>query len=225
MELDAKIRHFLSKKPAESENSENLELDNLLTENGNNNKFRAKASVAVILFQQQNSINVLLTKRSETLRSHPGETAFPGGKQDPEDSQNSDLDPEVVCALREMNEEIGLAKNMVKKLDVPMCKQISKYGILVTPVVFELDKSVVETLPAPGVPFDESLVGGDFFKINSDEVDCLFHLPLDVFMRKSYLVHASWWEWEDELGMDFIKFNFTSRFLNCPVVSGLTMRF
>ena len=106
MELDAKLRQFLEKKPAESAKNENLELDNLLTENGN--KFRAKASVAVILFQYQNSINVLLTKRSETLRSHPGETAFPGGKQDPEDSQNSDFDSEVTCALREMNEEIGL---------------------------------------------------------------------------------------------------------------------
>merc|ERR1712150_159908 len=103
----------------------------------------------------------------------------------------------------------------------PMCKQISKHGILVTPVVFELDKKVVECLPAPGVPFNENLVAGDYFKINSDEVDCVFHLPLDVFLRKSYLKHAKWWEWENDLGIDYIYFKFDSRFVNCPVVSGL----
>jgi 8-oxo-dGTP pyrophosphatase MutT (NUDIX family) len=46
---------------------------------------------------------VLLTQRSWKLRSHPGEVALPGGKQDPEDEKD-----DVITALRETKEEVGL---------------------------------------------------------------------------------------------------------------------
>ncbi len=178
-------------------------------------KPRGAHAVKVIIFQYKNSTNVLLTKRSEKLRSHPGETAFPGGKQDPEDTD------ELACALRETNEEIGIDKSLLNALDIKMCKQISKHGILVTPVIFELDKSVVDCLPAPGVPFNEN---NKFFTMNFDEVDCVFHLPLDVFLKKSYLKKCYWWEWDnlEGVGIHYTYFNFSSRFQYCPVVSGLT---
>jgi 8-oxo-dGTP pyrophosphatase MutT (NUDIX family) len=46
--------------------------------------------------------DVVLTERSRTLRSHPGQVSFPGGALDPED------DGPVGAALREAEEEVGL---------------------------------------------------------------------------------------------------------------------
>jgi 8-oxo-dGTP pyrophosphatase MutT (NUDIX family) len=44
---------------------------------------------------------VLLTHRPLTMRSHPGQAAFPGGKLDPGEDA-------VAAALREANEELGI---------------------------------------------------------------------------------------------------------------------
>ena len=46
--------------------------------------------------------DVVLTERAHTLRSHPGQVSFPGGRIDPED------DGSVAAALREAEEEVGL---------------------------------------------------------------------------------------------------------------------
>ena len=46
--------------------------------------------------------DVVLTERAHTLRSHPGQVSFPGGKVDPGD------DGSVGAALREAEEEVGL---------------------------------------------------------------------------------------------------------------------
>ncbi|HEV7753681.1 MAG TPA: CoA pyrophosphatase [Baekduia sp.] len=47
--------------------------------------------------------SVVLTRRRDDLRRHGGEISFPGGRQDPED------DDLCTTALREAEEEIGLA--------------------------------------------------------------------------------------------------------------------
>ncbi len=47
-------------------------------------------------------LDVLLLARADTLRSHPGQVAFPGGRVDPDD------DGPVGAALREAQEETGL---------------------------------------------------------------------------------------------------------------------
>ena len=46
--------------------------------------------------------DVVLTERAHTLRSHPGQVSFPGGRVDPDD------DGSVGAALREAEEEVGL---------------------------------------------------------------------------------------------------------------------
>ncbi|WP_135502725.1 CoA pyrophosphatase [Roseovarius aestuariivivens] len=51
-----------------------------------------------------------LTKRSSSLKHHPGQVAFPGGKQDEGDA---DI---VATALREASEEIGLHPDNVEVL-------------------------------------------------------------------------------------------------------------
>jgi 8-oxo-dGTP pyrophosphatase MutT (NUDIX family) len=45
---------------------------------------------------------LILTRRNESLRKHPGQIAFAGGRADPED------DGPVATALREAHEEIGM---------------------------------------------------------------------------------------------------------------------
>jgi 8-oxo-dGTP pyrophosphatase MutT (NUDIX family) len=64
---------------------------------------RTDAAVLVPLFLDDDGRpSVVLTRRREDLRRHPGEISFPGGRQDPEDA---DL---CATALREAQEEIGL---------------------------------------------------------------------------------------------------------------------
>ena len=43
------------------------------------------AAVLVLLYERNGQIRVLLTTRSKKLRSHPGQTALPGGKCDESD--------------------------------------------------------------------------------------------------------------------------------------------
>ncbi|MER2508972.1 MAG: CoA pyrophosphatase [Amaricoccus sp.] len=65
------------------------------------------ASVLVPLIERGAGINIILTRRAAHLRHHPGQIAFPGGRQDPTDPTPLD------AALREAREEIGLAREQV----------------------------------------------------------------------------------------------------------------
>lgn len=70
---------------------------------------RTDAAVLVPLFlDSAGAPRVVLTRRREDLRRHPGEISFPGGRRDPEDA---DL---CATALREAHEEIGLAPDGVE---------------------------------------------------------------------------------------------------------------
>ena len=61
------------------------------------------AAVLVALFEVDGDTHVILTKRPETMPSHQGEIAFPGGKHDPAiDATLADT------ALREAHEEVDL---------------------------------------------------------------------------------------------------------------------
>ena len=64
---------------------------------------KEKGKAASVLVLISNDEQVLLTRRSLHLRSHPGQVALPGGKQDDEDNKD-----DVVTALRETKEEVGL---------------------------------------------------------------------------------------------------------------------
>ena len=74
-------------------------------------------------------LDVLLLSRAATLRAHPGQVAFPGGRVDPDD------DGPIAAALREAHEETGLDPDGVDVLgeltDVPLA--FSQH--LVTPVL------------------------------------------------------------------------------------------
>jgi 8-oxo-dGTP pyrophosphatase MutT (NUDIX family) len=86
------------------------------------------ASVLVPLVQRPNGLTVLLTQRTAHLTDHAGQISFPGGRA--EDYDNDAID----TALRESEEEIGLARQHVDVLGV-LPNYLTGTGYCVTPVV------------------------------------------------------------------------------------------
>jgi 8-oxo-dGTP pyrophosphatase MutT (NUDIX family) len=62
----------------------------------------AEAAVLVPVFSRDGEPHVLMTRRRDDLRLHPGQISFPGGRIDPGDADAQ------AAALREAEEEIGL---------------------------------------------------------------------------------------------------------------------
>jgi 8-oxo-dGTP pyrophosphatase MutT (NUDIX family) len=71
---------------------------------------------------------LILTLRPETMRKHPGQISFPGGRIDPGD------DGPVAAALREAEEEIGLPPSAVEVIGLADVYR-TVTGFEVTPVV------------------------------------------------------------------------------------------
>ncbi len=110
------------------------------------------AGVLVAVSLAGGAPGVILTKRSSALKHHPGQIAFPGGKQD-----DSDADV-VATARREAFEEIGLPGDQVRVLGrLPEHETIT--GFRVTPVVGLVEHDF-DVVPEPG------------------EVDEVFQVPL-----------------------------------------------
>ena len=87
----------------------------------------AHAAVLVPLVEHDEGVTVLLTRRADTLRSHTGQVAFPGGRCDP-----GELPWET--ALREAQEEVGLDPGHVTIAGLSSGYQ-TRTGYDITPVV------------------------------------------------------------------------------------------
>lgn len=99
---------------------------------------------------------VILTQRPETMRKHPGQVAFPGGRVDPEDA---DL---VAAALREAHEEVALPASSVDIIGLTdPYRTITGYKV--TPVIGV-------------IPPDIDLAA------NESEVAAIFEAPLDFLL-------------------------------------------
>ena len=85
------------------------------------------AAVLIGLIERDHGLNVLLTRRSDNLRNHTGQTALPGGRQDPGEAP-------VDTALREAHEEVGLEPRFVAPVGLSTPYQTGT-GYLITPVV------------------------------------------------------------------------------------------
>jgi 8-oxo-dGTP pyrophosphatase MutT (NUDIX family) len=119
------------------------------------------ASVLVPLVERGPELNMILTRRASALRHHPGQIAFPGGKQNAADATPLD------AALREAREEIGLDPARVEVLGS-----------------FEGHETVTDFAVTPFV----GLIGADFMPVlDRREVDEVFEIPLAFLLDSANL--------------------------------------
>lgn len=114
------------------------------------------AAVLIPVVDYGDHTRMILTKRTEKLRSHSGQISFPGGRIDA-----TDPTPEF-AAMREAEEEIGLTPDYVDVVG-RMPDYVSGSGFRIAPIL-----AVVR----PGFSL----------KINEDEVDDAFEVPLGFLM-------------------------------------------
>ncbi|MEO0486799.1 MAG: CoA pyrophosphatase [Pseudomonadota bacterium] len=124
---------------------------------------------AAVLLLITPGAEVVLTKRSPQLKHHPGQIAFPGGKQDDTDA---DL---LACALREAQEEIGLDPARVEPIGtLPSHETVT--GFQVSPEVALLTREQ---------PFTPS----------EGEVAEVFRVPLShVLEPENFLIQGRIWQ-------------------------------
>lgn len=91
------------------------------------------AAVLILFGEDDRGPDVLLTRRADTLGSHPGQVAFPGGGAEPGD------DGPVGTALREAVEEVGLDPSGVRPVALLPRLLVPVSGFRVTPVVAHWD--------------------------------------------------------------------------------------
>jgi 8-oxo-dGTP pyrophosphatase MutT (NUDIX family) len=87
------------------------------------------SAVLILLFPLKDKIHLCLIRRPSTMKNHAGQIAFPGGKREKEDA---DL---VQTALREAQEEIGIAAQTVEILGQLSTVYVQISDFLITPVV------------------------------------------------------------------------------------------
>ncbi len=86
------------------------------------------AAVLIPVIPRKDGPTALLTQRPDTMASHPGQVAFPGGKIDAVDVD------EVAAALREAEEEVGIVPDTVN-LVARSAPYITGTAFRITPVL------------------------------------------------------------------------------------------
>jgi 8-oxo-dGTP pyrophosphatase MutT (NUDIX family) len=132
------------------------------------------AGVLLLLYEKEGEPYIVLTRRTEDVEHHKGETSFPGGAFDPEDA---DL---LTTALRETEEEIGVRREDVEVLG-RLDDIVTITGFVVSPFV-----GVLRRWPYP-------------FAANAEEVAELVEVPLRHLMDERNLERSTrrfgdrWW--------------------------------
>ena len=114
------------------------------------------ASVLMGLVEREGKCHVLLTERPATMKAHPGQVAFPGGKRDRDDLSAAHT------ALREAHEEVGATPESIELL--------GQFGPLKTQTGFSI-RLFVGLYPA-----------GFVARPCPSEVADVFEAPLSVLM-------------------------------------------
>ena len=117
------------------------------------------AAVLIPFTIRSNFIDILLTKRSAALDDHAGQVSFPGGRIDDKDSNP------IETAKRESFEEVG-----IKNKDIEVIGSLDVFqtgtGFRIIPIIGIVSENID-------------------YQINQNEVESIFHLPLDYLMDKS----------------------------------------
>jgi 8-oxo-dGTP pyrophosphatase MutT (NUDIX family) len=113
---------------------------------------KVEAAVLIPLYEERGRLHAVFTKRPADMRRHAGEISFPGGRRD----EGEEL---AETALREAEEEIGLARELVQVVGA-----LPPTGTIVT------NYSVY--------PFVGLTGSGNAFRPNPVEVDQIVELAL-----------------------------------------------
>jgi 8-oxo-dGTP pyrophosphatase MutT (NUDIX family) len=103
---------------------------------------RTDAGVLVALYVNDRRLHAVFTRRHDDMRRHPGEISFPGGRHDDTDA---DL---LATALREAEEEIGLAPSAVQVLGALQPTPTIATGYAIYPFVGLIEPGMAWTLSA-----------------------------------------------------------------------------
>ncbi len=132
------------------------------------------AAVLVPLFEEEGEARVVLTVRSDQLRSHRGEVAFPGGRLEAGEGA-------VEAALREASEEVALDPSLVTVIGQLTAMPTVASNSVMTPVVATLaDRPTLEASPA--------------------EVNRIFDVALADLVADGAF-HEEWWSVPDRVGL------------------------
>jgi 8-oxo-dGTP pyrophosphatase MutT (NUDIX family) len=163
--LDLEVPEALN-DPALSARRGDLDLDPALWERAGVKATRPAAVLVAVVARPDPA--VLLTLRTE-LPSHPGQIAFPGGKIDPDDSSPAE------AAMREAQEEIGLARALIEP--------IGYLDLYLTFSGFRILPTVASVRP------DYKLV------LSETEVADAFEVPLAFLMdAQNHALHSRDWK-------------------------------
>ncbi|MDH5500819.1 MAG: CoA pyrophosphatase, partial [Gammaproteobacteria bacterium] len=122
------------------------------------------AGVLIPVVERRNGLGILLTQRSAALSQHAGQISFPGGRM-----EKGDADV-LATALRETHEEIGIPPDLVDIAGyLDPSPTISGYAV--TPVV-------------------GFVAEGFKLRIDPEEVDFAFEVPLDFLLEAKNLRHS-----------------------------------
>jgi 8-oxo-dGTP pyrophosphatase MutT (NUDIX family) len=124
------------------------------------------AAVLVPILDRPDGLSLLLTQRAADLKHHAGQVSFPGGR-----CEAADADP-AETALREAEEEVGLARDRVEILGY-LGDHLILTGYRVTPVVALIR------------PEGE-------LRVDRAEVDSVFELPLEKAFDSGRYHARSW---------------------------------
>jgi len=143
------------------------EIPDLMTDERFASADRFAHAAVLIAVTEREEPGVILTQRPSTMRDHPGQVAFPGGKMDPGEDA-------VAAALREAHEEISLAPEHVRIVGTTDRYQTGT-GFDVTPVLGVIPPDL-ELRPDPY------------------EVEAWFEVPFSLLMqRENWVEHEVFW--------------------------------
>jgi len=120
------------------------------------------SSVLVLLFPENGHLYICLTRRPSTMKHHPGQISFPGGKVEKEDISAE------ITALREAKEEVGIDPSSVEILGKlsDLYVEVSQFSI------------------QPYLAWSDQRPD---FKTNLEEVEELILLPVDEYIRNEII--------------------------------------
>ena len=126
----------------------------------------AASAVLVPLYEHDDEVWVVLTRRAWHLRAHRGEVSFPGGRQEPDEELWE-------TALREAWEEVDLDRSGVE-------------------CIGELDHLSTVTSRSFIVPFVGVLPSRPELTPNEHEVDAILHVPLAELLDPDVYRQERW---------------------------------